>query len=94
MAGDASLEAAPIPSPPTPFATPPLAPSLPPQRVNDHFKFVILETLIVLTVFQEDMSVRIVVLFALMLFSKFFHTVAECRVEQVGLEGRVLPLPV
>ncbi len=67
------------------------------QRVNDHVKFVLLETMIVLTVFREDMSARVVALFALLLFSKFFHTVAECRVEQVKsllfLSSPLLPSP-
>ena len=53
------------------------------QRVNEHFRFAVLETLIVLTVFREDMNLRVVGLLTLLLFSKFFHTVAECRVEQV-----------
>jgi hypothetical protein len=53
------------------------------HRLSESTKLVLLETLISLTVFHEDLSGRIAALFACMLFSKFFHIVSECRVQLV-----------
>lgn len=51
--------------------------------MEDNLRFVIPETCLALTIFREQLGVRVVALFALVLFSKFFHWVMAVRVEQV-----------
>jgi len=53
------------------------------QRVNDNIRFVIPETLFALTIFREQLGIKVVVLFAGVLFTKFFHWVMSVRVDEV-----------
>lgn len=43
------------------------------ERVEDNMKFAIPETCLALTIFREELSTRVVALFAFVLVSKFFH---------------------
>lgn len=53
------------------------------ERVNEQVKFMLLETLVALTVFREELTMHTTALFALLLFNKFFHLVTERRVDVV-----------
>lgn len=57
------------------------------ERVNDSLRYTIPEVCIALTMFREELSTRILSLFALLLFSKFFHVLADMRVDQMEVSG-------
>jgi hypothetical protein len=58
------------------------------ERVNETLRFTIPEVCIALTVFREELSLRILGLFLGLLVSKFFHVVADERLNHVGVEPR------
>lgn len=63
------------------------------QRVEDNLRFAIPETCLALTIFREELGVRVVSLFALVLLSKFFHWIMSVRIEQVRAVRVLHPPP-
>lgn len=53
------------------------------ERVNEAVRFTIPEVCVALTLFREELSTRVVGLFAMLLFSRFFHTVLDERMNYV-----------
>jgi E3 ubiquitin-protein ligase synoviolin len=53
------------------------------ERVTEALKYTIPEVLIALTIFREELSLRVLSLFAMLLFSKFFHVLADERMNEV-----------
>jgi len=49
----------------------------------DRARYAITETCLALTIFHEELTVRVFTLFTALLFSKVFHWLAECRVDHV-----------
>ena len=58
----------------------------PPQRLNESMKYTFVETLIALLMFHEELGSKAMLLFMFKFFLKFFHVVAECRVEFLDLD--------
>lgn len=54
------------------------------ERVNETLRYSIPEICIALTVFREELSLRIGGLFLMLLFSKFFHVLLDERVNDVS----------
>jgi hypothetical protein len=65
---------------------PPPPPAGQVERVNETLRFTIPEVCIALTVFREELSLRILGLFLGLLVSKFFHVVADERLNHVSVE--------
>ena len=53
------------------------------ERVNESLRYTIPEVCIALTVFREELNLRIFGLFAALLFSKFFHVLIDERMNHV-----------
>ena len=54
------------------------------ERVNETLRFTIPEVCIALTLFREELNLRVLGLFAMLMFSKFFHTVLDERMNFVS----------
>ena len=57
------------------------------ERVNEQLRYTIPEVIIALTIFREEFNARVVSLFAMLLFSKFFHIVVDERMTWVDSPG-------
>jgi E3 ubiquitin-protein ligase synoviolin len=51
------------------------------EIMYDRARYAITETCLALTIFHEELSVKVFALFTALLFSKVFHWLCECRVE-------------
>jgi E3 ubiquitin-protein ligase synoviolin len=47
----------------------------------DRARYAVTETCLALTIFHEELSVKVFALFTALLFSKVFHWLCECRVD-------------
>lgn len=54
------------------------------ERVNEALRFTIPEICVALTLFREELTMRVLGLFAMLLFSRFFHTVLDERMNFVS----------
>jgi len=50
-------------------------------RINDSVPYYAFEVIFALTVFREELSTRVISLFAIVLMSRVFHVLAEARVD-------------
>jgi len=53
------------------------------EIVYDNVRYAIPETCVALTIFHEELNIRVFGLFTILLFSKVFHWLSHCRVEHV-----------
>jgi E3 ubiquitin-protein ligase synoviolin len=51
--------------------------------LTDHLKSTLIDTLLMLTIFREEINSRFIVLFVSLLFAKTFHWLADMKVEKV-----------
>ena len=50
---------------------------------SDHLKSTLIDTLLMLTIFREDINARFIALFTALLFAKTFHWLADMKVEKI-----------
>lgn len=55
--------------------------------MNETLRYTIPEVCIALTIFREELNFRILSLFAILLFSKFFHVLVDERLNEVREKG-------
>mmetsp|Transcript_48679 Transcript_48679/g.62472 ORF Transcript_48679/g.62472 Transcript_48679/m.62472 type:complete len:708 (-) Transcript_48679:148-2271(-) len=55
----------------------------------DRARYTIFDTCLTLTIFHEEITMRVFVLFTALLFSKVFHWLSECRVEHVEQDDAI-----
>ena len=60
------------------------------DRVNESLRYTIPEVCIALTIFREELNFRVLSLFAMLLFSKFFHVLIDERLNNVSAAPRGL----
>jgi E3 ubiquitin-protein ligase synoviolin len=53
------------------------------ERVNESLRYTIPEIAIALTIFREELNLRVVSIFGLLLFSKFFHVIMDERMNYI-----------
>jgi hypothetical protein len=58
------------------------------ERVNESLRYTIPEVCIALTIFREELNFRVLCLFAMLLFSKFFHVLIDERLNNVRFRRR------
>lgn len=54
------------------------------QSIYDHARFALTETCLALTIFREELSVKVLALFTSLLLVKMFHWMAHLRVDQIS----------